>query len=353
MIHEESEQPQSIWHRAGMDPSFVGAATWFAVGALLLAGLLVPGISMGKSQELALPAAACLVVGLIVSVGIFRWRSATLAIGDVAVVLVTAPMLVATGGHRSALITVVVLTAAYMAFYRTLRAAVPLIAGIQIAFAIGYWWTGGVGPAGETLFVNVVSMSLIVAGILRLNARALDKARAEADRLAHVDPLTAVANRRAFEERVSAIATGTSGDDRPALILVDLDNFKQVNTSLGHRGGDRLLQSVADRLRAALRDAGTVYRLGGDEFGVIADVPSASAANEIAERCRVAVHGAGQDLRELGTSMQISASFGFAIWDPTMSDTRQLMAKADGALQRSKDVGKDAISEATFGALAS
>lgn len=82
------------------------------------------------------------------------------------------------------------------------------------------------------------------------------------ERLAYEDPLTGLANRRRFDERLA------EGRDS-ALLLIDLDDFKRVNDTLGHEAGDRLLQAVAGRLRAGVSRVDLVARLGGDEFAVL------------------------------------------------------------------------------------
>ena len=104
--------------------------------------------------------------------------------------------------------------------------------------------------------------------------------------LAERDPLTGLANRKAFKERLAErlASTSRSGQD-VAVLYVDLDRFKAVNDTLGHLVGDILLRKVADRFKSALREGDIVARLGGDEFAVIqAEAPQPAAATALATR---------------------------------------------------------------------
>lgn len=107
-------------------------------------------------------------------------------------------------------------------------------------------------------------------------------------RTAETDSLTDVANRRAFDRVVESMAS--SGDGRlVAVLLVDLDKFKQVNDTEGHAAGDAVLRTVAGVLTAEVREVDLVARLGGDEFGVLLPGADASAANQVAHRMASAI----------------------------------------------------------------
>jgi len=162
---------------------------------------------------------------------------------------------------------------------------------------------------------------------------------AEVHRMANQDMLTGLANRYSLETHANEqIALATRSGQRLALLLIDLDRFKQVNDSLGHHAGDLLLQQAAQRMRAALRESDVIGRLGGDEFVVLQlNMASMQAGAELAEKL-IAVLSQPFDLGE--HPVQIGASIGIAACPDDASDLDQLLKKADLALYRAKEDGK-------------
>jgi diguanylate cyclase (GGDEF)-like protein len=157
------------------------------------------------------------------------------------------------------------------------------------------------------------------------------------------DPLTGLANRGLFFDRVShAIARlGRRPGPFLAVLFVDLDNFKLVNDTLGHARGDRLLALVAERLLMAVRDVDTVGRLGGDEFAVLLeDLATEDEAILVADRA-VNLLRAPFDLA--GKSANMSASIGVAIRADDSTGTDTLLAEADAAMYEAKRAGKGRV----------
>ena len=157
--------------------------------------------------------------------------------------------------------------------------------------------------------------------------------------LAEYDPLTGLANRALFQKRLDgAIALAKRLDSHFALLLLDLDRFKDVNDTLGHPEGDRLLTQVAARLTEGARETDTVARLGGDEFAIIASPlskPSDGAiiAQKILDTVSVSY--------ELGNhAVFTGTSIGISIYPTDADDTATLLKFADIALYHAKDTGR-------------
>jgi diguanylate cyclase (GGDEF)-like protein len=148
-------------------------------------------------------------------------------------------------------------------------------------------------------------------------------------RYARLDPLTELGHHGAFSETLSA----RSGSGHHALILVDVDHFKQCNDERGHREGDAVLRTVARALEGVLRESDAVFRIGGDEFAAIVEVHTEMEALEMGRRMRAAV---------LAAEAGISVSIGIAIGAEGESGAR-LRDRADGALYRVKAAGRDAV----------
>lgn len=185
------------------------------------------------------------------------------------------------------------------------------------------------------------------------HARKLDVARQAAER----DPLTLLPNRRALESRYAAMmAERSAAATGAALLLIDLDRFKALNDSLGHRYGDLLLIEVAARLRRCVRDTDLVVRLGGDEFVVLLDglpaghAPALVATDRVAEDIRAALSSPYHlrlDNDEGGASSdcvyECSASIGGWILPDDAGPLANALQIADEALYSSKNQGRNAI----------
>ena len=169
-----------------------------------------------------------------------------------------------------------------------------------------------------------------------------DKERQLRYRALH-DPLTGIPNRVLLFDRFRQAVAG-SGDEpgvrRPAVVFIDLDDFKAVNDGQGHAAGDAVLRILARRLAAAVRPGDTVARLGGDEFVVFcADIPDQAWVRSLAHRL-LGVLGAPV---QAGTStVRVSASIGIAVGSGTC-DPDHLLGEADRAMYRAKQAGRSRI----------
>ncbi|HET7272893.1 MAG TPA: EAL domain-containing protein [Rubrobacter sp.] len=155
-------------------------------------------------------------------------------------------------------------------------------------------------------------------------------------RLAQYDPLTNLANRALFHDRLEhALARAERREGMLALLFLDLDRFKAVNDTLGHVGGDALLKQVGDRISARIRESDTVARLGGDEFAIIIeDVVEARDAARVAEDL---VKILSEPFIVNGHEIPMGVSIGIAVSPP--SKDNRLLKDADAAMYRAKREG--------------
>ena len=162
--------------------------------------------------------------------------------------------------------------------------------------------------------------------------------QAKLHRQANFDTLTGLPNRMMALDRINLeISRARRFDQRFAVLFIDLDNFKNVNDSLGHAVGDELLVATGNRVQASLRDTDTVARLGGDEFLVLApDVTNEMQVEEIAERLLRAI-SEPQELSE--RKVVAHCSIGIALYPDNGENVETLMANADNAMYQAKATG--------------
>jgi diguanylate cyclase (GGDEF)-like protein/PAS domain S-box-containing protein len=169
-----------------------------------------------------------------------------------------------------------------------------------------------------------------------------DRKRAEEQIEFHAyhDVLTHLPNRKLFTDRLTQSISRARRANKPlAVMFVDLDHFKSINDTLGHEAGDELLLEMAVRLRANVRDDDTVARLGGDEFTIIlAELRQPEDAVSVAEKIIKAVQ---QPLTISGTSIEVSASIGIALFPEDGADAESLLRNADSAMYRAKEAGRN------------
>ena len=200
------------------------------------------------------------------------------------------------------------------------------------------------GPAPGKRSLTTALVSTAVGGMVGMLRESYDRLEAQARELEHRalhDPLTGLSNRALFEDRLRhALARAARHGGSVAVIFVDLDDFKNINDSLGHGVGDGLLVAVAQRLRGCLRPEDALARLGGDEFAaVLADVSLAGGASGAAERI-------AQGLKPPfvlagGHEVSVTASVGVAVAAPgEVEGIEDLLAEADAAMYRAKARGE-------------
>jgi diguanylate cyclase (GGDEF)-like protein len=168
-------------------------------------------------------------------------------------------------------------------------------------------------------------------------AIAIDRAQLKAEllRAARYDELTGLPNRRLFQDRIKSAVARCVRNQRPmAVLYIDVDDFKQVNDTLGHSTGDLLLREVARRLQHCVRETDTVARMGGDEFVVLLeDLQTPDDARAIADKIRGTMR---QPIEIDGRMLRIMASIGIALYPEHGREIEQLLKHADNAMYTDK-----------------
>ncbi len=195
-------------------------------------------------------------------------------------------------------------------------------------------------PGADSRVLEVERNPMPGGGLVSTSTDITERKRTEARmlHLAQHDALTGLPNRLLFDDRLQqALARCRRQGSLMAVILLDLDNFKQVNDALGHRVGDGVLLETGRRLRAALRESDTVARIGGDEFAfILQELPDLAAATTIASKIVAEI---GRPLELEGAVWQLRASLGIALFPSAGGDAEQLLQNADLAMYRAKAAG--------------
>jgi len=205
---------------------------------------------------------------------------------------------------------------------------------------------GPLTTSHDRTWIVLISGLIITGGVviylwsLARHTQELRGANRRISDLAQTDALTALANRRAFIDRLNAHFAASKRSSLPfALLYFDLDNFKDVNDTLGHPAGDALLCQVADRVKNCLREVDLVARFGGDEFAVLqTDVANLTAASTLATRIGKVI--AAPYLIE-GNEVLVTASIGISLYSPEVAGPEAMMIQADLALYRAKEDGRN------------
>lgn len=332
--------------------------TLLAAGALFFLVVVVWHLIHGvDTSDRAVLAAISLLAAISCGIGAYRTRGGTIAperahITVFAVTLVAAAIgfahLVLTGDPAHSFSFMIILLAAGAFFQDGQRLAVAAFV-VVAAWAIGILLvdppSGGLGPAMMGMFTAVVMTAIISS--YRIGAlRRLESLNLELQAQIGFDPLTGIANRRAFRERMTNLWERLEGENEPlALIMMDLDDFKNLNDSRGHGEGDAALRQMGGVLRMAVRSTEDLpVRLGGEEFAVLLPRTKEEHAIMIAERIRDAV--AYTHIPNPGTAHDeiLTASLGVAVaWPRDGGDPGELMDRADRALYRAKNGGRNRV----------
>jgi diguanylate cyclase (GGDEF)-like protein len=224
---------------------------------------------------------------------------------------------------------VLVLPMLYVAYFFPARYAWPLALLEVLTYASPLLTTSD--GSNHLLVSRAFSYAVAYAGLvltIQFLKRRLVAAERHQHRMARVDPLTGLENRRAFDEALgAALATGT----RFTLLLADVDSFKQINDRFGHTTGDRVLRELAAHASEAVRGGDCLARIGGDEIALVAPGAGSDAARRLATTLRDAV------ARVEAGGEPVSMTVSYAVYPENGTDRFTLMRTLDRQLHARKD----------------
>jgi diguanylate cyclase (GGDEF)-like protein len=316
---------------------------WLATATIGLAVLLLPGtVRSHLGWDLGLSAFAMAWGCVSLWLGV---RSKTMTIGQRAVVTaammpVVAVALWATGGVNSYLQPVLLFTALFLAYFFPPRLSCPLVALFVCAYASPLIYDHAAAmtsayPARVATFAAAVAGEMVVMQFLK---RRLLAAEAHQRRMAEMDPLTGLLNRRSFDAAMGDVFRHASVPCDPegaALVLFDFDGFKRINDLHGHPAGDAVLRAVAVAAQQVLRRTDRLARIGGDEFAVVAAAAGAEGVTRLVDALDHAIRSA-ETPEAVG---EVRATFAWAIAPEDGTDPERLIERADARLiQRKRDL---------------
>ncbi len=214
-------------------------------------------------------------------------------------------------------------------------------------------WSSGSNQVLESVWLSAVSFEALlftIAIAFILLAMAKERTEHRHKTAALIDPLTGIANRRAFMQDGRVLLRRQAIERRPvAAMVLDLDNFKSINDRFGHALGDRVLEIFADVAGGVMRRADLLGRLGGEEFAGLLPDTVGERALATAEEIRSRFAAATRDVN--GRSVGATVSFGVVVGERGALDLSALLAQADHALYLAKDNGRNRVEIASFDAI--
>ena len=274
-------------------------------------------------------------------------RQVTAAVAQVTIVIDTIAIGVGvfvTGGTVSAAAMIWAPNLAIGAVWVGVRAMLPALALVITEMTVLGVTGAGEGPSsfteGQTAVMVgfMLTMLVVVGGVVaqrqRATMRALDSAEARARR----DPLTGLLNRTAIEDRTGQeLARARRSETSVTLLMIDLDDFKDLNDTRGHLVGDLALISIANLLLSDKRTSDSAARLGGEEFLMLLPDTSEAEGVAIADRLRERIAGTAP------AGIRVTASIGLACFPEHARTALELLIAADSALYRAKGAGKNCV----------
>ncbi|RFF26444.1 MULTISPECIES: GGDEF domain-containing protein [unclassified Wenzhouxiangella] len=201
-----------------------------------------------------------------------------------------------------------------------------------------------IDPNAESVLVPVFFTSVLffMALTISLSLMLFRRKEVHLQFLARHDALTGLLNRYSLDEFAGReLSRAQRGEHDLSLILLDLDNFKQVNDEHGHAAGDHVLAEAAARLREVIREGDVAFRVGGEEFLVLLPGAGPKRASQVGERLRLSLAERPFEFR--GRRIEVSTSVGVVSYDPLRDDWERMLRRADRALYRAKNAGRNRV----------
>lgn len=342
-----SDEPEDEGSR--LEALMTGAAPAASIAWLMAAAMIAAGAAFSENAAVH-PRLALVLSGICIAVagvlGLVSGERRRIAenLSNTLAVLLAVPAIYATGGAATPILPLAYLVVAHAAYALSARDA-ALRTGAMMGILIATLLVN-VETANFTGVSVIVGEVLVIAALLRYNRMRADAAESAALELSRVDALTKLANRRVFERSLVERSELPRGDDAGynlgGLILADVDNFKTINSSGGHKAGDEVLRMIAAVLEGTVGNEGTVCRIGGDEFAVIVEEGDAASLMRTAAKARAAIGAVDWNVL---CEPNVTLSMGYASWEH-VDGWKNIVVAADLALRMSKDAGKDAVSVA-------
>lgn len=190
--------------------------------------------------------------------------------------------------------------------------------------------------------LNITARTARITSEVKLRTQELEDANEKLEQLSNKDVLTNLYNRRYFEQALrDEFERAQRYNDAFALVIFDIDHFKDVNDKYGHPCGDQVLKTIANYLLSTSRSSDVVARIGGEEFAFILPEQTETQAQALVERIQMEINGLQVHYEEL--TIQFTCSFGIAICDSNVSSISELVRMADQAMYAAKEAGRNRI----------
>lgn len=316
----------------------MSSAGWVITGPAVALSLVLPG----HPETTFFTWWMALLIGALLAVGAFvidvQARSSEHLTFDFNALIGIGVLTALTGGTASGIPLLLVLLVASQAwFWHTDQLAMRLIGPVLIALSPLAYQSIYDAPQQSITVITMVALAMLLV-VLTLSMyfdRTLRVQLEErAEELALIDPLTEIPNRRAFDTYVEQLLDPATPTDRFAIVMLDLDGFRKVNTARGRGAGDTVLRAVAAELDAGTRRNDMIARIGGDEFAAVLTGVGIDASRSLAERFVERIANTPEAL-----DAGITASAGFALFPAHGQTLDQLVFTADGALMTVKAGG--------------
>ena len=225
---------------------------------------------------------------------------------------------------------------------KMLTVTVPGAEKLNLAGLLGvaYGASQNLSEQEESVIRSILAVMVMVVG----SSKVLNRTLSELEFYSTHDPLTGLHNRRYFNEMLE-YEVGRSGRHKHefTVLMLDMDDFKDVNDTYGHPCGDAVLKQIAETMRNSMRKGDLATRIGGDEFAIILTETGKNGAFAVAEKLRAELRGATFESPD-GKSFHITTSIGLATYPEDAQNISDLMASVDMGLYRAKGMGKDGTS---------